>query len=363
MIFSSGWSMPCPIDQSYRVLAARAVRRQIKQLTAQIEGIRKAEDAEPLHRARVASRRLRQALDVFEDCFAKDRAVLWRKQMGRLGRELGKARDRDVQIAWITELLGQVNDHRCVPGMAAVLVRCQRKRDRLQPDVLRSFRQLLEGRVLHEMLAATKKLIAAAEANHVAEKSPVVFERAEEHIAARARALCEFEPCLDRFDDVDRHHAMRIAAKRLRYTMELFRPLFEGQLDRVLEAVKQVQSLLGDVHDCDIWLGQLDKMLRKESKRLARHYRHSGPLAALTPGVELLKSECRRRRRLRFATLVEFWREQSNAGLWGELSEILGRRRILAPEVPPGSRRTAARGREGIAPFPAAGTPRIFEAG
>lgn len=355
--------MSPPIDPSYRFLAARSVRRHIKQLTSQIEGIQKAEDVEPLHRARVASRRLRQALDVFEDCFAKEQVVSWRKQIRQLGRGLGKARDRDVQIAWITELLGRLEDRRCVPGVAAILIRCQRKRDRLQPDVLRSLRRLLAGRALHEMLTATKKLIAAAEATRVAESSPVVFERAEKHITERARALRAFEPCLARSDDVEGHHAMRIAAKRLRYTMELFRPLYGGELDRVLEAIKQVQSLLGDVHDSDVWQKQLDKMLQKESKRLVRHYRHSGPLAALAPGLEFLKSECRRRRESRFSALAQFWREQTEAGLWDELSEIVGRRGVAAPGTPPEPRRTVGRGSRNNAPPTPLAAPRIFEAG
>ncbi len=349
--------MPPSIHQSYPILAARCVRRQIKQLTAQIEGIQKAYDTEPLHRARVASRRLRQALDVFEDCFEKEQALCWRKEIRRLGRGLGKARDRDVQIAWIAEQFERMGDRRCLPGVAAVLVRCRRKRDRLQRGVLRSLRRLLAGRALHEMLAATKKLAAAAEGTDGADHGPRLFEQAEEHIAKRVRALREFEPCLERADDVERHHAMRIAAKRLRYTMELFRSLYAGELDRPIEAVKQIQSLLGDVHDRDVWQGQLEKVFQKESKRLV-----SGPAALLAPGLDWLKSECRRHRQLRFATLVEFWREQIRAGLWDELAEIIGRWRVPAPEGPPEAPRKGACQPQGGAPSPPLAAPRIFEA-
>ncbi len=362
-IDASGWAMPPPIDQSYRVLAARSVRRQVKQLTAQIEGIQKADDTEPLHRARVASRRLRQALDVFEDCFAKKRTVAWRKEVRRLGRRLGKARDCDVLIAWLSDQLARLDDRRCVPGVAMVLVRCQRQRDRLQGDVLRSLRRLVARRAIPEMLSATKKLLAATTRKKISENSPVVFKRAAQQIAKRIRALRAFEPCLARPDDVDRHHAMRIAAKRLRYTMELFRPVYAGELDRVLDAVKQVQSLLGEVHDSDVWELELDKMFRKESHRLVRHYRHSGPLAAMTPGFEWLKSECRRRRQVRFATLMEFWREQNEAGLWDELREIIGRRSKPAADTPRERPQTAARASQGSSAIAPPVKPRIFDAG
>ncbi len=325
--------MKPPVDKSYQLLAARYIRRQIKQLTGQIEGIHKAEDIEFVHRARVASRRLRQALVVFDDCFPGDRVGYWLKEVRRLGRGLGAARDKDVQIAWISDVLARLEDRSCVLGVARVLVRCQRKRERVQPEVLRLLRQLLAGRALHEMLTATKKL-TSADGKQAAEKSPVVFQRAECHIVERMKELRAFEPCLASPGDQKQHHAMRIAAKRLRYTMELFKPVYEGALDRVIEAIKQVQTLLGDVHDCDVWVTQLDKMLQKQSKRFVRYYRHAGPLVQLQAGIDFLKRDRRRRRDELFSTLVQFWHEQTEAGLWDELAEVIGARGPL-PDAPP----------------------------
>ncbi len=354
--------MTLPVDKSYQLLAARYVRRQIKQLTAQIEGIQKAEDIEYVHRARVASRRLRQALAVFEDCFAKDRVSFWQKEIRRLGRGLGAARDKDVQIQWVSDVLARLEDRSCVLGVARVLVRCQRKRERLQPKVLRLLRQLLAGRALHEMLTATKKLTATAEDKQVSDKSPVVFERAERHITARVGELRAFEPCLASPGDHQQHHAMRIAAKRLRYTMELFKPVYEGGLDRVIEAIKQVQSLLGDAHDCDVWVVQLDNMLQKQSKRFVRNFRHAGPLAQLQPGVDFLKQDRRRRRDERFSTLVQFWQEQTEASLWDELAEVVGLRGALPAEPQPFPRQAGVSGGNGSGRAnPAAAPKRVGE--
>lgn len=354
--------MTLPVDKSYQLLAARYVRRQIKQLTAQIEGIQRADNIEYVHRARVASRRLRQALTVFGDCFAKERVSFWQKEIRRLGRGLGAARDKDVQIQWISDVLARLEDRSCVLGVARVLVRCQRKRERVQPKVLRLLRQLLAGRALHEMLTATKKLAAAGEDKQQSDKSPLVFEHAERHIAERACELRAFEPCLACPEDYERHHTMRIAAKRLRYTMELFKPVYEGDLDRVIEAIKQVQSLLGDVHDCDVWVAQLDKMLQKQSKRFVRYFRHAGPLSLIERGIEFLKNDRRRRRQELFSTLVQFWHEQTEAGLWDELAEIIGQRGARPVESMPGLRRSGEPRGNGSGSAKPTG-PRIFEAG
>jgi len=48
---------------------------------------------------------------------------------------------------------------------------------------------------------------------------------------------------------------MRIAAKRLRYTLEISNLPFERRLSANIEIMKRLQSLLGKVHDCDVWLG------------------------------------------------------------------------------------------------------------
>ena len=177
-------------------------------------------------------------------------------------------------------------------------------------------------------------LYLGADGKLALEASPVVFARAESYIAQRVGDLRAFEPCLADPEDRKQHHAMRIAAKRLRYTMELFKPIYEGGLDRGIEAIKQVQSLLGDVHDCDVWIAQLDKMLQKESKRFVRHFRHAGPLMRLQRGLDFLKEDRRRRRDGLFSTLVAFWHERTEAGLWEELAEVVGARSPLPDEAP-----------------------------
>jgi CHAD domain-containing protein len=45
-------------------------------------------------------------------------------------------------------------------------------------------------------------------------------------------------------------HQFRIAAKKFRYTLELFVPLYGPTLNRGMERIKRVQTLLGDINDC-----------------------------------------------------------------------------------------------------------------
>jgi CHAD domain-containing protein len=60
-----------------------------------------------------------------------------------------------------------------------------------------------------------------------------------------------------------KHHEMRIKAKRLRYTMETFAPLYKGGLKAAIQQMKAFQDLLGEMHDSDVWLAFLSTLSGK----------------------------------------------------------------------------------------------------
>ena len=45
-------------------------------------------------------------------------------------------------------------------------------------------------------------------------------------------------------------HQFRLATKRFRYMLEIFRPAYGPALDLRIESLRHVQTLLGDVNDC-----------------------------------------------------------------------------------------------------------------
>ncbi len=71
--------------------------------------------------------------------------------------------------------------------------------------------------------------------------------------------------------NVEELHDMRIAAKRLRYLLELSGPLFGAEAKRSAKVVKSLQDVLGEIHDCDELLE-------------VAHARGLDPLAAHTHG-------------------------------------------------------------------------------
>jgi CHAD domain-containing protein len=92
-------------------------------------------------------------------------------------------------------------------------------------------------------------------------------------------------------------HDMRIAAKRLRYVLEIVSPCFGPEADAARESAKRLQSVLGDIHDCDVML----------------------PRAW---GIESMRERLRERRERLFGEFTELWRESAHT--WAALEQAIG---------------------------------------
>lgn len=79
-------------------------------------------------------------------------------------------------------------------------------------------------------------------------------ENARAILAVRTGEFFSYAGIVDREEAVEELHALRIAAKRLRYTLELFRDVFAGPGERLIDTVKAMQEELGEVHDHDVRL-------------------------------------------------------------------------------------------------------------
>jgi CHAD domain-containing protein len=89
---------------SFREAAAAAVAVRAEEVFAHVEGVLDTGDIERVHDMRVATRRLRAVMEIFETAFPKKqhRAVL--KDVKALADALGERRDRDVAIDAMTKI-------------------------------------------------------------------------------------------------------------------------------------------------------------------------------------------------------------------------------------------------------------------
>ncbi len=85
----------------FALAAAHVVKIRAAEVFAHSEGVLDTGDVERVHDMRVATRRLRAAMEVFEPCFPRKRFHRALKQVKALADALGERRDSDVEIEFL----------------------------------------------------------------------------------------------------------------------------------------------------------------------------------------------------------------------------------------------------------------------
>ncbi len=125
-------------EVSFGIAAGRVVKVRAKEVFKHAEGVLDIEDVERVHDMRVATRRLRAALEVFEACFPHKRHRKALKRVKALADALGERRDIDVEIELLEGLLGEVAGEDQEPLKALIedlRVRQRQANDDLAPFV------------------------------------------------------------------------------------------------------------------------------------------------------------------------------------------------------------------------------------
>jgi CHAD domain-containing protein len=95
-------------EASFGITARRVIKVRAKEVFKQADGVLDLGEVEHVHDMRVATRRLRAALEVFEECFPGKRHRKALKKVKALADALGERRDADVEIEFLEGLVSEV---------------------------------------------------------------------------------------------------------------------------------------------------------------------------------------------------------------------------------------------------------------
>jgi CHAD domain-containing protein len=95
-------------DEPFGRAAARVIEVRAEEVFGHSDGVLDIDEIERLHDMRVATRRLRAAMEVFEPCFPRKRHRKALKRVKRLADALGERRDRDVAIEFLESFVAEI---------------------------------------------------------------------------------------------------------------------------------------------------------------------------------------------------------------------------------------------------------------
>lgn len=324
-------------DRTYCALCAAAILERSEAVRAQLAGVfskNAGKDIECVHHMRVASRRLRAALKLFRPCLSRQ-ADAWNRQVRRITRALGRARDLDVQIAFVRAYQRRHPQHDWRPGLDRLLLRLRRWRGGVQQKVHEALAAVEEAGTLEDM----RRRMRAQWPRRGRHDGITVqaYRLAGRTIQKLLHDLLDYDGFVTKPDCIEEHHRMRIAAKRLRYSLEVFEPIYGKPMAEPIRAARRLQTLLGELHDCDVWIAFLPDFLASEKARAIEYSGRSQSVRRLTAGIGALCENREDHRRQLYRRCVKFWKKTKSERIWQDLDDLLRRapaEHEEAPEAP-----------------------------
>ena len=173
------------------------------------------------------------------------------------------------------------------------------------------------------------------------EPDETLADNAERIVRVRLDELCGFMPAAADPDEVVALHDMRIAAKRLRYILEVTGDTFGPYAAKnAVKATKDLQDLLGEIHDCDVQIPETAAFAdRLQAADAAALHEAAGAAGDLDPallkqaphvrehaGIAALQVHLRARRMLLFDRFLELWDDYERKGFRARLEYAVGER-------------------------------------
>jgi CHAD domain-containing protein len=221
-------------------LVAAYVAAQCNVLASNDVGMRTGQPA--VHKTRVAARRLRSTLRIFDDVF-----------------DAAPAEELDKELQWYADLLGQVRDRDILSS------RLTKQIADLPPEHVRgSVEAEITKALAAEREDAVRRLdkgMGSARYQHLMQllrawrTAPPLTEAADEQADAAVKyvenARQKADKRLRKADDIEHLHRARKAMKRARYAAELVEPA-DGEMKAVARDAEELQTILGEHQDATV---------------------------------------------------------------------------------------------------------------
>ncbi|TRO45633.1 CHAD domain-containing protein [Candidatus Bathyarchaeota archaeon] len=283
--------------------AVKVLAFHYRRMLSHEPGTRLGEDVEALHDMRVATRRMRAALRVFQASLDPEVHAALRRGMRRTGRALGPVRDLDVFRQRTRAYQDSLPDEQ-QGGLDEFLQVLEARREAARERMI----AYLNGRRYARFKADMDRFLASAGSPGGPASSDRVLDVAPAAVRERLADVLAFNQEVSLPDPPpERLHALRIACKRLRYTFEFFEEVLGRQTRALIVEIVALQDHLGIIQDAVV------------AGHILRDYLIAGtwgveplvPLPAsqvpLAPGVEAYLASNTAEFRHMVATLAPAW--------------------------------------------------------
>jgi CHAD domain-containing protein len=289
----------------------KVMRFHLARMIEREPGVRSGVDIDDVHKMRVATRRQRAAWRMFGRSFRNGRTKPYRSGLRSLARRLGAVRDLDVLLEAIDGYRADlsVTEQRAIEPLIAAW---RQHRDDARVLLLRELDSPDHGRFVDDYLVFVRTEGAAVTPVRPVEPHQV-RDTAPSRIWAAYEQVRGYEGVL-RWADIPTLHELRIASKRLRYSLEFVQEALGEDALPLIARVTALQDHLGLMNDADVAASMARTFLVEQSSRLS-------PLESQAIGRYLVDRD-REVARLRRSVGIP-WRAVAGAGFRRALGRVV----------------------------------------
>jgi CHAD domain-containing protein len=231
-------------------------------------GARSGADIEDVHDMRVATRRMRSALQLFASHYKSKPVAKFNRRLRKVARVLGAVRDLDVLIQGLEEYrqsltLPRRASHKRLSeeektGRATARVKITQQRDALGEvlAVLLVRRDEARTRLIEILDSRAYRRFIEKFGTFLTTNTHSVNNHTPYPVSLLLPSVIYQQVMAVRIHDheVESHttetlHALRVECKRLRYTVSFFSPILGKELDEFIDELKYIQDHLGRLND------------------------------------------------------------------------------------------------------------------
>lgn len=241
----------------------KVLRFHFERMLKHEPGTRRGEDIEELHQMRVATRRMRAAFRVFGDVYTPKVIKPLLAGLKETGRALGPVRDLDVfmeKLQHYQEALTAKESKNLKPLISHLEAQRDKARQKMTTHLdgrsYAKFKKNFSKFVQAEGLGAKPITLGDnPEPHQVRHVGPTLIYDTYGKVRAYETVLADAP--------IDTLHQLRIASKRLRYTLECLEEVLGPEARKVIEEVKIIQDHLGDLNDAEVASRLIQKFLKE----------------------------------------------------------------------------------------------------
>jgi CHAD domain-containing protein len=256
-------SMEVDASRTIGEVAFAVLRRHLTNVLANETGTRIGDDIEDLHDMRVATRRARAALSVFRGVLPV-RFSRFRDELGWVASALGAVRDLDVQLAQLDEWDSGSSDQdggALEPLRQILVTQRWEARDRLLAALdSKRYERLVAG--FTAGLRRGPLRTSASSRQQVLGAGPDLILERYRRVRGRGERITKDSPWSD-------YHRLRIACKRLRYTLEFLSEVYPKEVPPLVKRLVAIQDILGLHQDANVAVARLRSTVAEQSESLA----------------------------------------------------------------------------------------------